>query len=198
MIDPADKQTEALPLEPQKRGRGRPSTGQAMTPAEKQRAYRKRLADQQKSQVPAVQLEKVRSTAAEYLEKLGQQLADAKAETAAAIARADQAEKDLEILQKKIHKTLANNTEIRKDLELKETQLRHWIERTEAAERELELRYGKEEGRWIIQRCPKGKRKWTEAGIEGRIYDEKQWAEDAMNAMEAAGKGETKYRITKL
>lgn len=42
MIDPADKQTAALPLEP-KRGRGRPATGQAMTPAEKQRAYRERI-----------------------------------------------------------------------------------------------------------------------------------------------------------
>lgn len=45
MIDPTDKQTVALPLEttPVKRSRGRPSTGKAMTPAEKQRAYRERL-----------------------------------------------------------------------------------------------------------------------------------------------------------
>lgn len=95
MIDPTDKQTEALPLEPQKRGRGRPSTGQAMTPAEKQRAYRQRLADQQKSQVPAVQLEKVRSTAAEYLEKLGQQLADAKAENEKLMAMLEAAQKEI-------------------------------------------------------------------------------------------------------
>jgi len=100
MIDPADKQTAELPLEQPKRGRGRPSTGQAMTPAEKQRAYRQRLADQQKSQVPAVQLEKVRSTAAEYLEKLGQQLADAKAEAATAIIRAEKAEAELAKAQK--------------------------------------------------------------------------------------------------
>lgn len=45
MIDPADKQTQALPLEQPKRGRGRPTTGTAMTPAEKQKAYRKRLKD---------------------------------------------------------------------------------------------------------------------------------------------------------
>ena len=44
MIDPADKQTESLPLEQPKRGRGRPSTGAAMTPAEKQKAYRERKA----------------------------------------------------------------------------------------------------------------------------------------------------------
>lgn len=44
MIDPADKQTQALPLDeqPAKRKRGRPATGKAMTPAEKQRAYRER------------------------------------------------------------------------------------------------------------------------------------------------------------
>jgi|GEM_PF-1969294 len=44
MIDPADKQTQSLPLDelPAKKRRGRPSTGKAMTPAEKQRAYRER------------------------------------------------------------------------------------------------------------------------------------------------------------
>ena len=45
MIDPADKQTQPLPLDeqPAKKRRGRPTTGKAMTPAEKQRAYRERL-----------------------------------------------------------------------------------------------------------------------------------------------------------
>lgn len=42
MIDALDKQTQPMPLEPAKRGRGRPKTGNAMTPAEKQRAYRER------------------------------------------------------------------------------------------------------------------------------------------------------------
>lgn len=44
MIDPTDKATQALPLDepPQRKRRGRPSTGKAMTPAEKQRAYRER------------------------------------------------------------------------------------------------------------------------------------------------------------
>lgn len=45
MIDPNDKQTATLPLDeqPAKRKRGRPVTGKAMTPAEKQKAYRERL-----------------------------------------------------------------------------------------------------------------------------------------------------------
>jgi len=42
MIDALDKKTQTLPFEPTKRGRGRPKTGKAMTPAEKQRAYRER------------------------------------------------------------------------------------------------------------------------------------------------------------
>ncbi|OHX37211.1 hypothetical protein BJL95_21330 [Methylomonas sp. LWB] len=42
MIDQADTQTVDL-FAPQKRGRGRPSTGKALTPAEKQKAYRERL-----------------------------------------------------------------------------------------------------------------------------------------------------------
>ena len=41
MIDHLDKQTQTLPLE-QKRGRGRPATGQALSNAERQRAYRER------------------------------------------------------------------------------------------------------------------------------------------------------------
>lgn len=40
MIDAKDKQT--LPLIPEKRGRGRPKTGTAMTAAQKQKAYRER------------------------------------------------------------------------------------------------------------------------------------------------------------
>ncbi|HEK1576610.1 TPA: hypothetical protein SMR25_003492 [Pseudomonas aeruginosa] len=39
MIDPTDKQTQPLPLE-QKRGRGRPATGSALSDAERARRYR--------------------------------------------------------------------------------------------------------------------------------------------------------------
>ncbi|WP_417532464.1 MULTISPECIES: hypothetical protein [Pseudomonadales] len=49
MIDPADKQTQSIPLDeqPAKRKRGRPATGAAMTAAEKQRAYRERVKSKQ-------------------------------------------------------------------------------------------------------------------------------------------------------
>lgn len=41
MIDHMDKQTQPMDLEP-KRGRGRPATGQALSNADRQRAYRER------------------------------------------------------------------------------------------------------------------------------------------------------------
>lgn len=141
MIDPADKQTEAITLEPQKRGRGRPATGQAMTPAEKQRAYRQRLAEQRATQVPAVTLEKVSATAAARIEQLEQQLGEA-----------------------------------RKDLTLKQTQIRHWIERAEAAERELESRDGKTF--WDVESCPKGKRTWSVIGGAGEPFESRETAEE--------------------
>jgi len=174
VIDPTDKQTAALPLEQpkpgklsnvtkkttsgfdlskktgfpeiEKRGRGRPATGAAMTPAEKQRAYRQRLADQKKSQVPAVQLEKVRSTAAEYLEKLGQQLADAKAETAAAIARAEEAEANFVTLRKKLDKALSTITELRAN---------------KGNVTEIET-----DGMWTVQRREQGKKAWKSSEPE--------------------------------
>lgn len=55
MIDANDKATQPLPLDeqPMKRKRGRPSTGKAMTPAEKQRAYRLRKQQSLAKAVPA-------------------------------------------------------------------------------------------------------------------------------------------------
>ena len=87
MIDANDKATQALGLEemPVKRGRGRPATGKAMTPAEKQRAYRERQKqsrDQNSSQVNgelnAGQAEELRKTreALEALAKRQLQLED--------------------------------------------------------------------------------------------------------------------------
>ncbi len=72
MIDPADKQTAALPLE-QKRGRGRPSTGKALSAAEKQRRYRERK---------AVQVQEVQTDAGGYkraYEKAEETIAELKA-----------------------------------------------------------------------------------------------------------------------
>ena len=50
MIDHLDKQTQTLPLE-QKRGRGRPATGQALSNAERQKIYRERQKAQRNEKV---------------------------------------------------------------------------------------------------------------------------------------------------
>lgn len=50
MKDHLDKQTQLLPLEP-KRERGRPATGQALSNAERQRAYRERQKAQRNEKV---------------------------------------------------------------------------------------------------------------------------------------------------
>lgn len=78
MIDPADNQTQELPLVQPKRGRGRPVTGAAMTPAEKQRAYRQRQAEQRSTQVPIKTIEIITEEAGAQIASLEKQLAEAK------------------------------------------------------------------------------------------------------------------------
>ena len=79
MIDPTDKQTQAIPLEQPKRGRGRPAIGaMAMTPAEKQKAYRQRLAEKRENQVPATRHKADRSAQEKRIEQLERDLAEKK------------------------------------------------------------------------------------------------------------------------
>lgn len=70
MIDPTDKQTQNLPLDstPVKRGRGRPSTGKAMTPAEKQRAYRERMKNEGRERYLERQITELREKLEDYME----------------------------------------------------------------------------------------------------------------------------------
>lgn len=115
MIDPADKQTQALPLEQPKRGRGRPATGAAMTPAEKQKAYRER----QKAKHEEIEREMHNAYATSRVdesvnEDLYEELESSKAETAAAIARAEQAETDFVTLRKKLDKALQTIQDLKK------------------------------------------------------------------------------------
>lgn len=72
MIDQLDTQTHPLPLDtPIKRKRGRPVTGKAMTPAEKQKAYRERLkARQHASQCQAAGVENNHSRMKEELREM--------------------------------------------------------------------------------------------------------------------------------
>ncbi|MDH0897710.1 MULTISPECIES: hypothetical protein [unclassified Pseudomonas] len=85
MIDPADSQTQPLALDepkPAKR-RGRPSTGQALSNAERQRRYRENLKAQRN--------EKMHQGVAE----------DLRAELAKAMERIEELEKELEAAKRK-------------------------------------------------------------------------------------------------
>ncbi|HHK3972424.1 hypothetical protein N1F44_14925 [Pseudomonas aeruginosa] len=75
MIDPTDKQTQPLPLEQPKRGRGRPATGKALSDAERARRYRanKKKRDAQPSQ---------KKPSSSDIERLQEQLTQARARIA--------------------------------------------------------------------------------------------------------------------
>ncbi len=169
MIDHLDKQTQPMDLE-QKRGRGRPATGQALSNAERQRAYRER----QKAQ-------RNENTHKDVAEDLRQMLAQA-------IERAELAEQEIEVM-----KLTAEND--RKDLALKDMQLREWIRRAEEAERELESRNGKDF--WQVEMCAKGKRTWMTVGGEGSApFESKAAAEAFMERMKNDGATpEWKWRV---
>lgn len=98
MIDTNDKATQPLPLDeqPVKRKRGRPATGTAMTPAEKQRAYRerqKRLRDQK----PAADHQTVQA--------LDQEVRKLLVELERANARIAELEKELQSRDQKVKKS---------------------------------------------------------------------------------------------
>jgi len=92
MIDPADQQTQALPLDeqPAKKRRGRPATGKAMTPAEKQRAYRER----QKSNVTEIEeLREKAKVSGRCCVEQARMIQELESKLAAATDRAGKAEK---------------------------------------------------------------------------------------------------------
>lgn len=143
MIDTADKQTAYLPLEQPKRGRGRPATGAALTAAEKQKAYRERQKAKQEELEREMHNAYATSRVDEFVnEDLFEELETAKAEAAAAVARAEQAEADFVTLRKKLDKALSTITELKK------------------SNKECELA-----GIWTVQSRLAGTKKWTSAEI---------------------------------
>jgi hypothetical protein len=79
MIDHLEKQTQSLPLD-EKRGRGRPATGQALSNAERQRLYRERQkAQRNEKPETGTTWEDARALAAQ-IDSLAKELDQAKAE----------------------------------------------------------------------------------------------------------------------
>ncbi|WP_446937205.1 hypothetical protein [Pseudomonas aeruginosa] len=118
MIDPTDKQTQPLPLEQPKRGRGRPATGKALTDAERARRYRankKKRDDQPSQKVP----ENV-----DLLKQLAQaqaRIAELEAELASRVTENDKAEAKTWAIQER--KGKARWQTISKGLSLEESPL---------------------------------------------------------------------------
>ncbi|ENZ1727059.1 hypothetical protein [Pseudomonas aeruginosa] len=89
MIDPADKQTQALPLEQPKRGRGRPATGKALSDAERARRYRanKKNRDAQPSQKKPENVDLLKQLA-----QAQARIAELEAELASRVTKKEEAE----------------------------------------------------------------------------------------------------------
>lgn len=77
MIDPRDQGTQQLQLE-QKRGRGRPATGQALSNAERQRLYRERQKAQRNEKMHQAVAEDLRGELANAIRRA--ELAEARAD----------------------------------------------------------------------------------------------------------------------
>lgn len=93
MIDHLDKQTQPMNLEP-KRGRGRPATGQALSNADRQRAYRERQKAQRNEKGAGPEWDDVRKLT-KYIDDLSEQLVEAINRAQAAEAKAKELEKEL-------------------------------------------------------------------------------------------------------
>lgn len=163
MIDHLDKQTQPMNLEP-KRGRGRPATGQALSNADRQRAYRERQKTQRNEKGAGPEWDDVRKLT-RYIDDLGEQLAEASNRAQAAEEKAEQCRLIAVEIGDRCQAAEQHVKELQKDLALKDTQLRSWISRAEEAERELEQRNGK--SFWHVEMCTKGKRTWMTVGGEG-------------------------------
>ncbi|ELO0903445.1 hypothetical protein MWX38_15685 [Pseudomonas aeruginosa] len=102
MIDPADKQTQALPLEQPKRGRGRPATGKALSDAERARRYRankkNRNAQPSRKETPSIPADGVKEIldgwqrTQEELDQALQRITELEAELASRVTKKEEAE----------------------------------------------------------------------------------------------------------
>ncbi|WP_312913258.1 hypothetical protein [Stutzerimonas nitrititolerans] len=189
MIDPADQQTQALPLDekPAKRKRGRPATGKAMTPAEKQRAYRERQKAKSGYVDPAT-VEEIKRMQAEITS-----LRDALIATdAAALKKIDELRAENEKLKKQL--SSRDDNDLMQRVELAEA-------RADAMGNELAkakaraAKAGPKMRRYVLQF-----RYETQEGVHWEDdktgdYSSKKEAERACKRMNEPGVSETEWRV---
>ena len=118
MIDPADQQTQALPLDeqPTKRRRGRPATGKAMTPAEKQRAYRERLKSNVTDNMHKQVAEDLRAELAKALERIEELEAESRKRARTIVEQARMIQEADSVLIKRVEMAVAERDAMAKEL----------------------------------------------------------------------------------
>ncbi|HFH3649381.1 TPA: hypothetical protein ACGJZS_006074, partial [Pseudomonas aeruginosa] len=119
MIDPTDKQTQPLPLEQPKRGRGRPATGKALSDAERARRYRanKKKRDDQASRkdAPSIPADGVKEIldgwqrTQDELDQALQRISDLEAELASRVEKHND----------QVHKLMTERDQLKRDLAAK-------------------------------------------------------------------------------
>lgn len=179
MIDHLDKQTKPMDLE-QKRGRGRPATGKALSNADRQRAYRERQKTQRNEKGVGPEWDDVRKLT-KYIDDLGEQLAEA-------INRAQEAEAKTKELEKELNEahmimadqSIRTTTEIRK---LKEEL---------SYRNEKELKDGKFPGTWVVERKERNTRTWKKSGgVTEESWDAAKGSVDYMQFTSGTGQDDS-------
>ncbi len=205
MIDQADNLTQALQLEQPKRGRGRPATGAAMTPAEKQKAYRERQA--KKGNVTEYNEELLDNTqkallaVCKKLESQYQINTQLTEELERTEKRASLAEKGLTEMGEEWAKAKAEREGMIKILDEANKEKKYWIDR--ALKSDKEKRQGNvtkitEKG-YNVQFKAKGKRTWKSLGERGAATCEHLTEESAEKSIESLKRlfPDDQYRIVK-
>ncbi|NMZ77667.1 hypothetical protein HBO32_31705, partial [Pseudomonas nitroreducens] len=163
MIDHLDKQTQPMDLEP-KRGRGRPATGQALSNADRQRAYRERQKAQRNEKGAGPEWDDVRKLT-RYIDDLGEQLAEAINRAQAAEAKVRKLETELN----EAHLTMANHTIRTTKQELTERKSKR--HRDQPAVELPESTYEDDQEAWAVfgKKTIRAK-KWTRLTPDGKEY----------------------------
>ncbi|NMY53524.1 hypothetical protein [Pseudomonas sp. WS 5011] len=161
MKDQDDKQKLEIDLEQPKRGRGRPATGAALTPAQKQKAYRERLkSNVTEKESKAEEVEKLREMArAEFkrAEGLQAQVIDMGLKIAQLenkVTELEIAQLEHEVRQEKSNVTEKEYEQMLKMLDEANKEKKYWIDRAlkkgaESTKPRFELQHKSHNGRWV-------------------------------------------------
>ncbi|MCL6693511.1 hypothetical protein M8R19_33060, partial [Pseudomonas sp. R3.Fl] len=145
MIDPKDNSTQPLDLGEAKRRRGRPSTGKAMSNAERQRAYRER-AKAQRNEKTENGTDLVSRAKYEKLHAITIEISD----------RCALAEHHRDELHEQVQKLLEQRDSLIREC--------HELKKELASRNEKEITNGKIPGTWIVERKERGTKKWEKSG----------------------------------